>query len=127
MLGTAWQVHGGGFYHVEKFTVAPKELPGDLIWFKWEAYLTWFTGFLLLIVQFYLNAGTWMIDPAVLDLEPLHAVGISVASLAVGWFVYDGVCRSPIGTRPTLLAVATFLWILLALTSTPTSSLAARR
>ena len=114
VLGTAWQVHGGGFYHVEKFTVAPKELPGDLIWFKWEAYLTWFTGFLLLVVQFYLDAGAWMIDPAVLDLEPLHAVGISVASLAVGWFVYDGLCRSPIGRRPTLLAGAAFLWILLA-------------
>ena len=114
VLGTAWQVHGGGFYHVEKFTVAPKELPGDLIWFKWEAYLTWFTGFLLLIVQFYLSAGTWMIDPAVMALEPLHAVGISVASLAVGWFVYDGLCRSPIGGRPTLLAAAAFLWVLLA-------------
>ena len=114
VLGTAWQVHGGGFYHVEKFTVAPKELPTDLVWFKWEAYLTWFTGFLLLIVQFYLSAGTWMIDPAVLELEPLHAVGISVGSLAVGWFVYDGLCRSPVGARPTLLAVATFVWILLA-------------
>ncbi|MDE0380426.1 MAG: urate hydroxylase PuuD [Rhodospirillales bacterium] len=114
VLGTAWQVHGGGFYHVEKFTVAPKELPGDLVWFKWEAYLTWFTGFLLLIVQFYLNAGTWMIDPAVLDIEPLHAVGISAGSLAVGWFVYDGLCRSPVGKRPTLLAIAAFVWILLA-------------
>ena len=114
VLGTAWQVHGGGFYHVEKFTVAPKELPGDLVWFKWEAYLTWFTGFLLLIVQFYLSAGTWMIDPEVLDLEPLHAVGISVVSLAVGWFVYDGLCRSPVGSRPTLLAIAAFLWVLLA-------------
>jgi uncharacterized membrane protein len=114
VMGTAWEVHGGGFYHVEKFTVAPKELPGDLVWFKWEAYLTWLTGFLLLIVQFYLDAGAWMIDPDVMALEPWQAVGISIASLAVGWFVYDGLCRSPIGQKTTLLTVIGFLWVLAA-------------
>jgi len=114
VMGTAWEVHGGGFYHVEKFTVAPKELPGDLIWFKWEAYLTWMTGFLLLVVQFYLDADAWMIDPAVMDLESWQAIVISVASLAVGWFVYDGICRSPIGKRTTLLAAVGFIWILAA-------------
>ena len=114
VMGTAWEVHGGGFYHVEKFTVAPKELPGDLIWFKWEAYLTWMTGFLLLVVQFYLDADAWMIDPAVMELESWQAIGISVASLAVGWFVYDRICRSPIGKHTTLLAVVGFIWILAA-------------
>jgi uncharacterized membrane protein len=114
VMGTAWEVHGGGFYHVEKFTVAPKELPGDLIWFKWEAYLTWMTGFLLLVVQFYLDADAWMIDPAVMELESWQAIVISVASLAVGWFVYDGICRSPIGKRTTLLAAVGFIWILAA-------------
>ena len=114
VMGTAWEVHGGGFYHVEKFTVAPKELPGDLIWFKWEAYLTWMTGFLLLVVQFYFDADAWMIDPAVMDLEAWQAIVISVASLAVGWFVYDGICRSPIGERTTLLAVVGFVWVLAA-------------
>lgn len=114
VMGTAWEVHGGGFYHVEKFTVAPKELPGDLVWFKWEAYLTWLTGFLLLIVQFYLDAGAWMIDPQVMALESWQAVGISIASLAVGWFVYDGLCRSPIGQKTTLLTVVGFLWVLAA-------------
>jgi uncharacterized membrane protein len=114
VMGTAWEVHGGGFYHVEKFTVAPKELPGDLVWFKWEAYITWLTGFLLLIVQFYLDAGAWMIDPDVMALEPWQAVGISIASLAVGWFVYDGLCRSPIGQKTTLLTVIGFLWVLAA-------------
>jgi uncharacterized membrane protein len=114
VMGTAWEVHGGGFYHVEKFTVAPKELPGDLIWFKWEAYLTWMTGFLLLVVQFYLDADAWMIDPAVMELESWQAIVISVASLAVGWFVYDGICRSPIGKRTTLLAAIGFIWILAA-------------
>ncbi|MDE0725443.1 MAG: urate hydroxylase PuuD [Alphaproteobacteria bacterium] len=114
VMGTTWEVHGGGFYHVEKFTVAPKELPGDLVWFKWEAYLTWLTGFLLLIVQFYLDAGAWMIDPDVMALEPWQAVGISIASLAVGWFVYDGLCRSPIGQKTTLLTVIGYLWVLAA-------------
>lgn len=114
VMGTAWEVHGGGFYHVEKFTVAPRELPGDLVWFKWEAYLTWLTGFLLLVVQFYLDAGAWMIDPSVMALEPWQAVVISIASLAVGWFVYDGLCRGPLGRRTTLLAIAGFLWVLAA-------------
>ncbi|MFP6708999.1 MAG: urate hydroxylase PuuD [Alphaproteobacteria bacterium] len=114
VMGTAWEVHGGGFYHVEKFTVAPKELPSDLVWFKWEAYLTWLTGFLLLIVQFYLDASAWMIDPQVMALEPWQAVGISISSLAVGWFVYDGLCRSPIGQKTTLLTVVGFLWVLAA-------------
>ena len=114
VIGTAWEVHGGGFYHVEKFVVAPKELPVDLVWFKWEAYLTWVTGFLLLILQFYLEAGAWMIDPSVLALEPWQAIGISITSLAVGWFVYDALCRSPIGERITLLAIIGFVWVLAA-------------
>ena len=64
VLGTAWQVHGGGFYHVEKYTVAPATLPDVLHWFKWEAYLTWVTGFGLLIVQYYFHADAFLIDPA---------------------------------------------------------------
>ena len=63
VLGTAWQVHGGGFYHVEKFTVAPASLPEVLHWFKWEAYLTWVTGFGLMIVQYYFHADAFLIDP----------------------------------------------------------------
>ena len=114
VIGTTWEVHGGGFYHVEKFMVAPKELPADLVWFKWEAYLTWVTGFLLLILQFYLEAGAWMIDPSVLALESWQAISISIASLAVGWFVYDGLCRSPIGKRITLLVIIGFVWVLAA-------------
>ena len=114
VIGTTWEVHGGGFYHVEKFVVAPKELPVDLVWFKWEAYLTWVTGFLLLILQFYLEAGAWMIAPSVLALEPWQAIGISITSLAVGWFVYDALCRSPIGKRITLLAIIGFVWVLAA-------------
>ena len=108
VLGTAWLVHGGGFYHVEKYTVAPAELPPDLHWFKWEAYLTWVTGFALLILQYYLNARAYLVDPAVLSLAPWQAVLISVSSLAVGWAAYDALCRSPLGEKPGLLALTVF-------------------
>ncbi|MFN4009760.1 MAG: urate hydroxylase PuuD [Pannonibacter sp.] len=112
VYGTAWEVHGGGFYHVEKFTVAPSYLPQDLIWYKWEAYLTWVTGFALLVVQYYFNASTYLIDPNRLVLTPGEAVLISVASLAAGWFIYDGLCRSAIGRNTPLLAGCLILLIL---------------
>jgi uncharacterized membrane protein len=114
VAGTAWEVHGGGFYHVEKYLVAPKTLPDDLIWFKWEAYLTWLTGFLLLVIQFYWNAGTYLIDPAVMPLAWYDAVAISLAGLIGGWIVYDALCRSPLIHRPMLLAAAVFALILAA-------------
>jgi uncharacterized membrane protein len=112
--GTAWQVHGGGFYHVEKFAVAPPSLPPHLHWFTWEAYLTWVTGFGLMIVQYYLHARAYLIDPAVMPLEPWQAVALSIASLTAGWFIYDLMCRSPLGERTVLLALAVFALILVA-------------
>ncbi|GGB45112.1 cysteine desulfurase [Roseibium aquae] len=114
VFGTAWEVHGGGFYHVEKYTVAPRELPEDLIWYKWEAYLTWVTGFALLIVMYYFNASAYLIDPAKMDLRPLDAIAISVLSLAAGWLVYDRLCRSRIGQNTGLLAICVFLLIMAA-------------
>ena len=114
VLGTAWQVHGGGFYHVEKYTVAPATLPDVLHWFKWEAYLTWATGFGLLIVQYYFHAEAFLIDPGVMALEPWQAIAISVASLAAGWFIYDGLCRTKVGENTTLLALSVFALILIA-------------
>jgi len=95
VYGEAWEVHGGGFYHVQKYSVAPSDLPPDLIWFKWEAYLTWLTGFLLLIVQFYFNATTFLIDPAVLPLLPWQAIAISLAGLAA-----DGSSMTRSAVRP---------------------------
>ena len=112
--GEAWEVHGGGFYNVQKYLTAPAKLPDDLIWFKWEAYLTWVTGFLLLIIQYYLNATAYLIDPGVLALTPWQAIGISVAGLVAGWIVYDLLCRSPIGKNTGLLAGLVFLLILAA-------------
>jgi uncharacterized membrane protein len=114
VAGEAWEVHGGGFYNVRKYLTAPSKLPEDLIWFKWEAYLTWVTGFLLLIVQYYLNASIYLIDPSVLALSPMHAVAISVASLVAGWFAYDLICRSALGRNTGVLAVAVLILILVA-------------
>src|SRR5262249_37150485 len=92
VLGTAWQVHGGGFYRVEKFVVAPPALPPHLHWFTWEAYLTWATGMGLMVVQYYVHARAYLIDPAVLPLAPWQAILISLASFAAGWAIYDGLC-----------------------------------
>jgi uncharacterized membrane protein len=114
VMGTAWEVHGGGFYHVQKYLSAPKGLPQDLIWFKWEAYLTWITGMALMVVQFYWNADTWLIDPAKLALAPWQAIALSLASLIVGWLAYDGLCRSPVGRKPALLAGVVFALLLAA-------------
>jgi len=114
VYGTAWEVHGGGFYHVQKYLVAPSTLPPDLIWFKWEAYLTWVTGFGLLIVQYYVHARAYLIDPSVQPLLPAQAVVISILSLGAGWLIYDRICKSALGRNPTLLAVLVFVLVVLA-------------
>lgn len=115
VYGTAWEVHGGGFYHVEKYLVAPGQLPDDLIWYKWEAYLTWVTGFCLIIVQYYANARAYLISPNVLAMAPAEAILISLMSLFGGWLVYDRLlCRTWIGRDPTRLAIAVFALIIAA-------------
>ncbi len=91
--GEAWEIHGGGFYHVQKYRVAPRTLPERLLWFKWEAYATWLSGFALLVVLYYLNADLYLIDRDVADLGPLAATAISVGLLAAAWVVYDLLCR----------------------------------
>jgi uncharacterized membrane protein len=111
VYGTSWMVHGGGFYHVEKYTVAPVSLPEDLHWFKWEAYLTFLSGFALLVVQYYWNATAFLVDPAVLAMSGGEAIIISVLSLAAGWFAYDALCRSRIGNNTPVLALAVFVLI----------------
>jgi uncharacterized membrane protein len=101
--GEAWEIHGGGFYQVQKYTVAPRVLPEPLHWFKWEAYTTWLSGFALLIVLYYAHADTYLIDKSVADLTTWEAVTISVALLAAAWLVYDALCRA-LGSRPLVLA-----------------------
>ena len=106
--GEEWQVHGGGFYHVQKYLVAPARMPDGLIWFKWESYWTWMSGFALLVLVYYLGAELFLIDPNVLDIAVWQGVLISLASLAFGWVVYDGLCKALVNYNPTLLMVALF-------------------
>ena len=114
VAGTAWEVHGGGFYRVEKYAVAPPSLPAHLTWFRWEAYLTWMTGFALLVVQFHLDAEAWLVDPAVMPLDVWQAVAISIVSLAAGWLAYDAICRSRAGANAVVLACVVFALVVFA-------------
>jgi uncharacterized membrane protein len=107
--GETWQVHGGGFYHIQKYLVAPSQLPAELTWFKWEAYSTWIFGFLLLVSVYYLNPRLYLIDPAVLALAPWQAVAASLTSLALGWVLYHGLCRSGLGQNSGRLALLGFV------------------
>ncbi|HEY8608984.1 MAG TPA: urate hydroxylase PuuD [Noviherbaspirillum sp.] len=112
--GELWAVHGGGFYNPQKYLVAPKQLPQDLHWFKWEAYSTWLSGFALLVIVYYFNASAMMIDRSVADLAPWQAVAVGLGTLVIGWTVYDLLCRSPLGSREGLLGIVMFLLIVLA-------------
>ena len=109
--GEAWQVHGGGFYNMVKYLVAPARLPKELTWFKWEAYTTWLSGFALVIAIYYFHASLYLIDPAVLDISPATGIAISVAGLVLGWVIYDALCRSPLGRNETLLAAVGFVFL----------------
>lgn len=109
--GEEWQVHGGGFYHIQKYLVAPASMPEHLTWFKWESYATWLSGFALLAVVYYGGADLFLIDRTVLDIEPWQAIGLSVGSLAVGWILYDLLCKSPLGRNTWGLMV--FLYLVL--------------
>ena len=93
--GELWSVHGGGFYRVVKYSVAPSRLPATLHWFKWEAYATWWTGLSLLVLVYYVGAQEYLIDPAVSTIPTAGAIAIGVAALVVSWLVYDILCRSP--------------------------------
>ncbi len=110
--GATWEVHGGGFYEVKKYLVAPPHLPDDLIWHKWQAYSTWITGFFLLVWVYYAQAQLYLIDPAVRDLSPWAAAGVGIGGLALGWIVYDALCKSPLGRNEVALAAVGFAFIM---------------
>ena len=112
-FGEEWQVHGGGFYHIQKYLVAPAEMPEHLTWFKWESYMTWISGFALMAIVYYAGADLFLIDPAVLDISAPVAILISIASLAFGWIAYDFACKAFLGKSDTLLMV--FLYVVLVL------------
>jgi uncharacterized membrane protein len=107
--GEEWQVHGGGFYHIRKFLVAPEEMPEHLTWFKWESYATWLSGAALLMIVYWAGAELYLIDTAKADLAIWQAIAISAASLTIGWLVYDYLCKSGLAERPTLLMVLLFV------------------
>jgi uncharacterized membrane protein len=111
--GETWEIHGGGFYNIKKYLVAPRILPETLHWFKWEAYTTWLSGFALMIVLYYLNADTYLIDKSVADLSAGEAVAISVGLLAASWIVYDVLCRL-LAARPLVLAAVLLVLITVA-------------
>ena len=109
LAGNLWAVHGGGFYYLEKYKLAPKTMPDELHWFKYEAYFTWLSGFSLLFVVYYFNAKAFLIDPNVMALSPAAAIGIGMASLALGWLAYDRLCKTRLIYRPLLFALLGFL------------------
>jgi uncharacterized membrane protein len=111
--GETWEIHGGGFYQVQKYRVAPQTLPDPLHWFKWEAYTTWLSGFALMVVLYYANADTYLIDKSVADLSEWQAIAISVGLLAAAWLVYDALCRV-LGDFPLILATVLLALITLA-------------
>lgn len=106
--GELWAVHGGGFYHNQKYQVAPAHMPDDLHWFKWEAYWTWISGFSLLVLVYYVGAQSFLIDPAKPLLSVHQAIAVGIGSLAISWLVYDGLCRSPLAKNDRLLGIVWF-------------------
>jgi uncharacterized membrane protein len=109
--GEAWQVHGGGFYHMLKYMVAPARMPDHLTWFKWEAYATWLSGFALLVVVYYWSADLYLVDKAVLDISAPAAAGIAFVSLLAAWLGYEGLCRSPLARHEVALALVGYVFL----------------
>src|SRR3569833_4023942 len=109
--GDAWQIHGGGFYQMIKFLVAPKNMPDELTWFKWEAYTTWLSGFALLVVVYYMQADLFLIDRSVLTMSAPMAAGIAFVTLVVSWLVYEALCRSPLGKHEVALALVGYVYL----------------
>jgi uncharacterized membrane protein len=109
--GDAWQVHGGGFYHMVKYLIAPARMPDELTWFKWEAYTTWLSGFALMILVYYMSADLFLVDKSVLDISPGTAVALSLGLLLVPWLIYEGLCRSPLGRNEITLALVGYVFL----------------
>jgi uncharacterized membrane protein len=107
--GEEWQVHGGGFYHIQKYLVAPGQMPDGLVWFKWESYATWLSGFVMLVLVYYLGSDLYLIDPAVANLTQAQAIAISAGSLVFGWIAYDLICKSRFGDDNTRLMIGLYV------------------
>ncbi len=110
----AWQVHGGGFYEMRKYLVAPARLPEHLTWHKWQAYWTWISGFFLLVWVYYAQSELYLIDPAVMALSPVAAGAIGIAALVFGWLFYDWLCKSPLAKNDVVLGMLGFGYVVAA-------------
>lgn len=109
LKGDMWMLHGGGFFFVEKYQVAPDVVPKDVHWFKYEAYFTWLSGFMLLFVVYYFNAKAMLIDPNVLDMPAWAGVTLGVVSLGLGYLIYDLLCRTPLLKKPLYFGMVGFM------------------
>src|SRR6201987_1429689 len=109
--GEAWQVHGGGFYRIMKYLVAPSQMPEELTWFKWEAYTTWLSGFALMVVVYWLDADLFLIDKSVLDLTPVQAGLFSFGSLVLAWLLYEVACRTGLARHELPFAIGGYLFL----------------
>ena len=107
--GEEWQVHGGGFYHIQKYLVAPEAMPEHLTWFKWESYATWLSGFALMFIIYYVSADLYLIDRNVWDVSAPVAIAVSVGSIGLGWVLYDLICKSPFGKDNTRLMILLYV------------------
>ena len=107
--GEEWQVHGGGFYHIQKYLVAPDQMPEHLTWFKWESYTTWLSGAALLMIVYWAGGQIYMLDAEKADLALWQGILISAASLTIGWIIYDFLCKSSLGEHPTVLMLLLFV------------------
>ena len=106
--GEVWSVHGGGFYHAQKYRVAPPVLPQTLHWFKWEAYSTWLSGMFLLVLIYWYGAEVYLVDPGVAELSPTVAIGIAAGLIVAGWFIYDVLCKTPFGKSEAGFGIVLF-------------------
>lgn len=113
LAGNLWAVHGGGFYYLEKYKVAPKTIPKHLHWFKYEAYFTWLSGFCLLFVVYYFNASALLIDKNVLDISATQGILIGVGSFIVAWLIYDVMCKSALIKNQLLFSIIGFAFLVL--------------
>ncbi|MEP0962794.1 MAG: urate hydroxylase PuuD [Roseobacter sp.] len=111
--GEEWQVHGGGFYHIQKYLVAPENMPEHLIWHKWQSYITWVSGAALLMIVYWIGGELYLLDPSKIDLALWQGIAISAGSLTIGWLFYDFLCRSKLGDSPTILMVLLFCLLVL--------------
>ena len=109
--GEAWQVHGGGFYRIVKYLVAPAAMPDELTWFKWEAYTTWLSGFALVVIVYYLEADLFLVDKSVMDLTATQAALFSLSSLVLAWLLYEVACRSGLARHELPFAIGGYLFL----------------